>query len=238
MRWPPRSSPKASAPLPPMRVKLDQLMEVAVSAGVRCDRTEAWAALAGHYVGARPRLRPAPGLRTGCRALRTLVSSRRRTSSPTCRRTCIDAAALHFLLDLARECGVEARRDAMFARRADQRHRGPRGAAHRAARAARGSGGPGRGAWRRSTRCSRMPRASATPRPAASPTSSTSASAAATSGRRWRCRRSTVSAIPRLRLHFVSNVDGHDLMPRAAQAAAGKARCSSSRARPSPPRRR
>ena len=82
----------------------------------------------------------------------------------------IDTATLHFLLDLARECGVEARRDAMLARRADQHHRRPRGAAHRAARAARDAG-----AGRCAPRCTRVLDAMlayvdgcATPRPAAS----------------------------------------------------------------------
>jgi glucose-6-phosphate isomerase len=50
-----------------------------------------------------------------------------------------------------------------------------------------------------------------------SPTSSTSASAAATSARRWWCRRWTPCP-PRAALHFVSNVDGHDIVPGAARA--------------------
>ena len=45
----------------------------------------------------------------------------------------------------------------------------------------------------------------------ASPTSSTSASAAPTSGRRWRCWRWRSSRMPGKRFHFVSNVDGHEL---------------------------
>ena len=44
-----------------------------------------------------------------------------------------------------------------------------------------------------------------------SPTWSTSASAAPTSGRRWRCWRSTHYVAPGKRFHFVSNVDGHEL---------------------------
>jgi glucose-6-phosphate isomerase len=80
--------------------------------------------------------------------------------------------------------------------------------------ALRAPAGPGPSATR-CTACwtdARLRRARARRRPAASPTSSTSASAAATSARRWWCRRSTPSA-PRLRLHFVSNVDGHDIAP-------------------------
>ena len=48
----------------------------------------------------------------------------------------LDTATLHFLLDLARECGLEAQRDAMFAGAPINTTEGRAGAAHRAARAA------------------------------------------------------------------------------------------------------
>ena len=64
-----------------------------------------------------------------------------------------------------------------------------------------------------SMRCSPSPSACATPRTAACATSSTSASVAPTSGRRWPCRRWTRLPHATSRVHFVSNVDGHDIAP-------------------------
>ena len=178
----------------------------------RCDATAAWAALRGHFEahGRDLDLREAFA-RDPARFERFAFEAPEVFCDLSKNR--IDAATLHFLADLARECGVEARRDAMLARRADQRHRRPGGAAHRLARAA------GRGAVLAtrctpcSRRCSPSPRrcARADARRGRSATSSTSASAAATSGRRWRSRRSRRSPHPRLDLHFVSNVDGHDI---------------------------
>ena len=80
----------------------------------RCDRTEAWAALQGHYVAhgrdfdireafARDPSRCA-ALSFDAPEIHADLSKNR-----------LDTATLHFLLALARECGVEARRDAMFA---------------------------------------------------------------------------------------------------------------------------
>ena len=70
----------------------------------------------------------------------------------------LDAATLHFLLDLARECGVEARRDAMFAGEAINVTEG-RAVLHTALRAPRGAAPfSRRGACARSTRCSPTPR--------------------------------------------------------------------------------
>jgi glucose-6-phosphate isomerase len=80
----------------------------------RCDRTEAWAALRGHFEahGRDFDLREAfardPG-RFGALSV----------SAPEVfadlSKNLIDIATLHFLVDLARETGVEARRNAMFA---------------------------------------------------------------------------------------------------------------------------
>ena len=80
----------------------------------RCDQTQAWAALKGHYEahGREFDLREAfsrdPGRFTslGIDAPEVFADLSKNL---------LDTAALHFLLDLARECGLEARRDAMFA---------------------------------------------------------------------------------------------------------------------------
>ena len=79
----------------------------------RCDATAAWAALRGHYEahGRELDLRdafardPARFERFGFVAPELFCDLSKNR---------IDAATLHFLADLARECGVEALRDAMF----------------------------------------------------------------------------------------------------------------------------
>jgi glucose-6-phosphate isomerase len=115
----------------------------AIASGVwpmstRCDRTEAWAALAGHYQahGRDLDLREAfardPGryARFGFEAPEVYADLSKNL---------IDTATLHFLVDLARECGIEARRDAMFAGDAVNATEG-RAVLHTALRAPRGAG--------------------------------------------------------------------------------------------------
>jgi len=80
----------------------------------RCDRTEAWAALAGHYQahGRDLDLREAFARDAGRFEAFSLQAPE---VFADLSKNLIDVATLHFLLDLARECGLEARRDAMFA---------------------------------------------------------------------------------------------------------------------------
>ena len=79
----------------------------------RCDETEAWAALAGHFEahGRGLDLRDAfardPGRFDSMSVEAPEVFA-------DLSKNCIDTATVHFLLDLARECGVAERRDAML----------------------------------------------------------------------------------------------------------------------------
>jgi glucose-6-phosphate isomerase len=104
----------------------------------RCDRTEAWAALAGHFEahGRDFDLREAfardPGRfdALGIAAPEVFADLSKNL---------VDTATLHFLLDLARECRVEARRDAMLRGDAINTTEG-RAVLHTALRAPRGQG--------------------------------------------------------------------------------------------------
>jgi glucose-6-phosphate isomerase len=80
----------------------------------RCDRTEAWAALAGHYEahGRAFDLREAFARDPGRFAQLSLQAPE---VFADLSKNLLDSATLRFLLDLARECGLEAHRDAMFA---------------------------------------------------------------------------------------------------------------------------
>ena len=105
----------------------------------RCDRTEAWAALAGHYEAhgrdfdIREAFARDPGRfdALGFEAPGGLYADLSKNR--------IDTATLHFLLDLARECGVEAQRDAMLRGDAINSTEG-RAVLHTALRAPRGKG--------------------------------------------------------------------------------------------------
>ncbi|HKX44668.1 MAG TPA: glucose-6-phosphate isomerase [Burkholderiaceae bacterium] len=107
------------------------------AAGVRCDRTEAWAALRGHFEahGRDFDLREAFA-RDPNRFAALGVEAPEVYADLS--KNLIDTATLHFLLDLAKECGVEARRDAMFAGAAINTTEG-RAVLHTALRAPRNS---------------------------------------------------------------------------------------------------
>jgi len=107
---------------------------------VRCDRTQAWAALAGHYQahGRDLDLReafardPARAARFGFEAPEVFADLSKNL---------IDEAGLRFLLELAHECGIEPRRDAMLGGAQINATEG-RAVLHSALRAPRGSAAP------------------------------------------------------------------------------------------------
>jgi glucose-6-phosphate isomerase len=104
----------------------------------RCDATPAWAALKGHYEahGRDFDLREAFARDAGRAAALSFEAPELFADLSKNR---LDTATLKFLLDLARECGLEARRDAMFAGAAINATEG-RAVLHTALRAPRGQG--------------------------------------------------------------------------------------------------
>jgi glucose-6-phosphate isomerase len=104
----------------------------------RCDETAAWAALKGHYEahGRDFDVREAFARDAGRAAALSFEAPELFADLSKNR---LDTATLKFLLDLARECGLEARRDAMFAGEAINATEG-RAVLHTALRAPRGQG--------------------------------------------------------------------------------------------------
>ena len=105
---------------------------------IRCDRTAAWAALKGHF--------QAHGRDFDLRVAFARDPSRFDALSfeapgvfADLSKNLLDVATLHFLLDLARECGLEAQRDAMLSGQAINTTE-DRAVLHTALRAPRGQG--------------------------------------------------------------------------------------------------
>jgi glucose-6-phosphate isomerase len=112
-----------------------------VIAAPRCDRTTAWAALAGHYHQAHGRgfdLREAFG-RDPQRFERLSLQAPEVFADLS--KNLVDEATLRFLAELARECHLEARRDALLAGEPVNTTEG-RAVLHTALRAPRGAAAP------------------------------------------------------------------------------------------------
>ena len=80
----------------------------------RCDQTQAWAALAGHYRAHGREFDLREAFARDAERARALTWNAPEIHADLSKNL-IDTATLHFLHDLARECGIEAQRDAMFA---------------------------------------------------------------------------------------------------------------------------
>jgi glucose-6-phosphate isomerase len=125
----------------------------------------------------------------------------------------IDIATRRFLLDLAHECRLAGRGATRCSRRADQHHRRPRRAAHRAARAARGGPLQRRGA-RRAGRDAGLRRAVRADVWAAAITDVVNIGIGGSDLGPQMVVPALDAWVHRgLQLHFVSNVDGHDIAP-------------------------
>jgi glucose-6-phosphate isomerase len=108
----------------------------ASSPPLRCDRTEAWAALRGHFEAHGRDLDLREAFDRDPARVDTFGFEAPEVYADLSKNL-VDSATLHFLLDLARECGVAARRDAMLAGALVNRTEG-RAVLHTALRAPRG----------------------------------------------------------------------------------------------------
>ena len=185
-----------------------------MSAPLRCDRSVAWAALRGHHEahGRDFDLREAFARDAG-RA--SALSYDAPAIHADLSKNWLDPATLHFLLDLARETGVAARRDAMFAGEAINASEG-RAVLHTALRAPRGSA-----AFSDEVHVALDAMLAHAERVRDIATSGITDVVNIGIGGSDLGPRMAVPALaaythPRIRSHFVSNVDGHDLAPLLA----------------------
>ena len=180
------------------------------AAAPRCDRTAAWAALAGHYEAhGRPfDLREAFARDPHRLAALTLDAPEVHADLS---KNLVDAATLRYLLELARECRLEERRDAMLAGAPVNATEG-RPAWHVALRAADGAGVPDEVRAVRSAMLGFAERVRDT-RMSGIRDVVNIGIGGSDLGPRMAVRALDAHAHPDIRLHFVSNVDGHDLAP-------------------------
>ena len=181
------------------------------AAPLRCDRTEAWAALRGHYEahGRDFDLRdafardPARFESFGIEAPEVYADLSKNR---------LDTATLHFLVDLARECSVEERRAAMFAG-APINATEDRAVLHSALRAPRGAAPFGDEVHR--TLDAMLAYAETVRDSAASGIRQVVNIGIGGSdlGPQMAVPALDAYAHPGLTFHFVSNVDGHDIAP-------------------------
>jgi glucose-6-phosphate isomerase len=104
----------------------------------RCDRTAAWAALTGHYQAHGRDFSIAEAFARDAKRFESCSIEAPEVFADLSKNL-LDAATRSFLLDLARECGVEQRRDAMLAGAPINNTEG-RAVLHTALRAPRGQG--------------------------------------------------------------------------------------------------
>jgi len=179
----------------------------------RCDETAAWAALAGHFQahGRAFDLREAFG-RDPSRAAALSFEAPEVFADLSKNR--LDAATLHFLLELARECRLEARRDALLAGELANPTEG-RAVLHTALRAPRGEGPFSDEVH--ATLDAMLAYADAVRADERFTDIVNIGIGGSDLGPAMAVRALESYTLPSQRVHFVSNVDGHDLAPLLAR---------------------
>ncbi|MFN9045671.1 MAG: glucose-6-phosphate isomerase [Betaproteobacteria bacterium] len=183
----------------------------------RCDETAAWAALAGHFQahGRDFDLREAFARDAGQGAARVAALS---FAAPEVfadlSKNRLDAATLHLLLELARECRLEARRDALLAGELANPTEG-RAVLHTALRAPRGEGPFSDEVH--ATLDAMLAYADAVRADAGFTDIVNIGIGGSDLGPAMAVAALEACTLPRQRVHFVSNVDGHDLAPLLAR---------------------
>ncbi len=185
----------------------------------RCDETPAWAALQGHYQAHGRQLDLREAFARDAQRFAAFSFQAPEVFADLSKNH-IDTATLHFLLALARECGLPAQRDALL--RGDVvNHTEGRAVLHTALRAPRGAGP--HGAEVHGVLDALLDYAE-TVRTASGDSAITDVVNIGIGGSDLGPRM-VVQALqayghPRLRMHFVSNVDGHDIAPLLARLCA------------------
>jgi len=186
----------------------------------RCDRTAAWAALVGHYEAHGRGLDVREAFARDPHRVAALSLDAPEVHADLSKNL-VDAATLRFLLDLALECRLEERRDAMLAGAPVNATEG-RAAWHAALRAAEvGEAVPAEVGEVRRAMLAFAERVRDT-RTSGIRDVVNIGIGGSDLGPRMAVRALDAHAHPDIRLHFVSNVDGHDLAPvlRGLDAAA------------------
>ncbi|HUP07030.1 MAG TPA: glucose-6-phosphate isomerase [Caldimonas sp.] len=182
-----------------------------LAASPRCDRTAAWAALAGHYEAHGRGFDVREAFARDPHRVAALSFDAPEVHADLSKNL-VDAATLRFLLDLARECRLEERRDAMLAGASVNATEG-RPAWHVALRAADGERGiPDEVHGVRGAMLAFAERVRDT-RTSGIRDVVNIGIGGSDLGPRMAVRALDAHAHPEIRLHFVSNVDGHDLAP-------------------------
>ena len=185
----------------------------------RCDRTRAWVALQGHYEAHGRELDLREAFTRDPRRFATLSFAAPEVFVDLSKQR-IDLAGLRFLLDLARECGLQARRDAMLAGAVANPTEG-RAVLHTALRAPRGAAPFSEevhGVLDAMLAFAEEVRARAE---AGELTDIVNIGIGGSDlGPAMAVRALEARRHPKLRFHFVSNVDGHDIAPLLGGSAA------------------
>ena len=185
-----------------------------VGAHPRCDDTPAWAALRGHYQAHGRELDLREAFSRDAQRFAAFSWSAPEVFADISKNH-IDTATLHFLLALAQECGLPAQRDAMLRGDVANATEG-RAVLHTALRAPRGQGpfsAEVHGVLDAMLAYAEQVRADTAIADVAITDVVNIGIGGSDLGPRMVVQALQTQGHPRLKLHFVSNVDGHDIAP-------------------------